>query len=99
MDLDHSELTRGQRDRVCDDAPVVRMSVTEARALIDDVQDETLCSALDEAQGEVFGGNASETWVLLRIVRGLTPPSRPAAIPRQAYPQHSRTNAPCAPNC
>jgi hypothetical protein len=46
----------------------IEMSVTEARAFIDVIDDDDLASAFDSAQGDVFSGNKRENYVVIRIV-------------------------------
>jgi hypothetical protein len=45
----------------------VQCTADEARALIDNVEDEALVAAIDQAQGDVFSGSAKVGYVVLKI--------------------------------
>mgnify|MGYP005821258181 CR=1 FL=1 len=47
---------------------IVRCTADEARALCDEVSDETLMEAIDTTQGPVFNGDAKVAYVVLKIV-------------------------------
>lgn len=61
------ELIRGDLELLRDHGVVVKATVAEARSLFDQVEDGTLGSAIDEAQGAVFSGKAGRAYLIIVI--------------------------------
>lgn len=56
--------------KVVEEMEVVQMSVTEARALCEQLpEDNEFLTMLDNAQGSVYGGTEEESWLVIKIVR------------------------------
>jgi hypothetical protein len=62
------ELTRHDLNLLLNRAMIIQMSVEEARKLIDQIEDDDLTNAIDQAQGAVLSESINAAWVILKIV-------------------------------